>query len=118
MAALDTNYHKRRLDECMQDSEFRREYDVARRQIDQVDAMMRALDHLRIEAGIPKAELARRIGKNPAAVRRLFSAEANPELGTVAAIAAALDAEIRIIPNKPLRETRQHRLPHETAPVS
>ena len=118
MAALDTNYHKRRLAERMQDPEFRREYEAARRQIDQVDAVMRALDHLRIEAGIPKAELARRIGKNPAAVRRLFSAEANPELGTVAAIAAALDAEIRIIPNKPLRETRQQRLPRETAPVS
>jgi ribosome-binding protein aMBF1 (putative translation factor) len=118
MPNLDTSYHKRRLDVRMQDPKFRREYEAARRQIDQVDSVMRALDHLRIEAGIPKAELARRIGKNPAAVRRLFSAEANPELGTVAAIAAALDAEIRIVPNTPMRESRQDWLPRETAPVS
>ena len=39
-----------------------------------------------------KAELAREIGKNPASVRRLYAASANPELRTVVAIADALDA--------------------------
>jgi ribosome-binding protein aMBF1 (putative translation factor) len=118
MSILDTSRHKRRLDERMLDPEFRREYEAARRQIDQIDAVVRALDRLRIEAGMPKAELARRIGKNPSAIRRLFSAETNPELGTVAAIAAALDAEIRIIPNKPSRESRRPRSSREAAPVS
>jgi len=100
MTTLDTSYHKSRLAERMQDPEFRREYEAARKQIDQVDAVVRALDQLRVEAGLPKAELARRIGKNPAAVRRLFSSAANPELETVAALAVALDAEIQIVPNK------------------
>ncbi len=111
MTTLDTRYHKRRLNERMKDAEFRREYEAARKQNDQVDAVVRALDQLRIDAGLPKAELARRIGKNPAAVRRLFSSEANPELQTVAALAVALDAKIKIIPNKPSQKPTQHRSP-------
>jgi ribosome-binding protein aMBF1 (putative translation factor) len=103
MTTLDTSYHQRRLDERLQDPEFRREYEASRRQVDQVDAVVRALDRLRVDTGLSKAELARRIGKNPAAVRRLFSAAANPELATVAAIAAVLDAEIKIVPNEPTR---------------
>lgn len=54
------------------------------------------LDRLRIDAGCSKAELARRIGKNPAVIRRLFTAKVNPELRTVAAI-AALNAELCIV---------------------
>ena len=104
MATLDTGYHQRRLDARMQDPEFRREYEAARGQIDQVDAVVRALDRLRIDTGLSKAELARRIGKNPAAVRRLFSASANPELGTVVAIAAVLDAEIKVVRREPAKE--------------
>jgi Helix-turn-helix len=41
-----------------------------------------------------KAELAREIGKNPASVRRLFTAPANPELRTVVAMADALAADV------------------------
>ena len=100
MTTIDTTYHQRRLHERLQDPEFRREYEAARRQIDQVDAVVRTLDRLRADSGLSKAELARRIGKNPAAVRRLFSRAANPELATVAAIAAALDAEIKIVPRE------------------
>jgi DNA-binding XRE family transcriptional regulator len=98
MTVLDTSYHKRRLAEELKDREFRREYELARAEIAQVDAVMRQLDHLREEAGFSKAELARRIGKDPAALRRLFSSEVNPELRTIAAMAAALGAEIRIVP--------------------
>lgn len=95
---LDTSFHRERLAVEMNDAEFRREYELARSRIAQVDAIVRQLDHLRVESGMSKAELARRIGKNPASVRRLFSAEGNPELKTIAAMATALDAEIKIIP--------------------
>ncbi len=98
MATLDTSYHHRRHEARMQDPEFRREYELARAQIEQVDAVMRQLDELRVEVGLSKAQLARLIGKNPAALRRLFTAEVNPELKTVAALASALDAEVRIVP--------------------
>jgi ribosome-binding protein aMBF1 (putative translation factor) len=100
MTDLDTGYHRRRLAERMENPEFRREYELARAQIAQVDAIMRELDHLREEAGLPKAELARRIGKDPAAVRRLFASEANPELKTIAAMAAALGAEVKVVPRR------------------
>jgi transcriptional regulator with XRE-family HTH domain len=84
----------------MQDEEFRQEYELARAQIEQVDAVMRQLDELRVELGLSKAQLARAIGKNPATLRRLFTAEVNPELKTVAALASALDAEVRIVPRR------------------
>jgi len=109
MAVLDTSYHARYLGESLQDPGFRHEYEAAQKQIAQVDAVVRALDRLRIETGMSKAELARRIGKHPAAIRRLFSAEANPELSTIAALAVALDAEIKIVPNTSSRPAPRRR---------
>ena len=76
--ARDTSFHERYVAEAMRDEEFRREYDAERKKIDQIDTVVRTLDTLRIRAGLSKAELARRIRKNPAVVRRLFSAEVNP----------------------------------------
>ncbi|MDB5059322.1 MAG: hypothetical protein JWO59_2794 [Chloroflexi bacterium] len=43
MEILDTSYHKRRFAARMQDPEFRREYEAARQQIDQVDAAARSM---------------------------------------------------------------------------
>ena len=94
----DTSFHRRRLAERMKDPEFRVEYERARAEIAQIDTIMRTLDHLREEAGFSKADLARRIGKDPASVRRLFTAQVNPELKTIAALARALDAEVQIVP--------------------
>lgn len=97
---IDTSYHKRMLAARMEDPEFRAEYEQARREIDQVDAVIRQLDELREEAGLTKAELARHIGRDPSSIRRLFTAKANPELLLVASIAQDLGAEIRIVPSK------------------
>lgn len=97
---LDTTYHRKRSDERRLDPEFRLEYDRARRELDQINDVMRALDGLRVDAGMSKADLARAIGRHDAAVRRLFTAEVNPELRTVAAMAAALGAEVRIVPRR------------------
>lgn len=95
---VDTSYHKRRLTSRLKDPEFRAEYERARAEIAQIDAIMRSLDDLREEAGFSKAELARQIGKDPASVRRLFTAQVNPELKTIAALAQALGAEVQIVP--------------------
>jgi len=94
---LDTSYHERRRAARLADASFRREYERARIEIQQIDDVMRSLDQLRQEQGSTKADLAREIGKNPASVRRLFTAESNPELRTVAAMAAALGAKIEIV---------------------
>lgn len=95
---LDTSYHKRMIAARMDDPEFRVEYERARREIDQVDSVIRQLDALREAAGLSKAELARHIGRDPSSIRRLFTAESNPELLLVASIAEDLGAEVRVIP--------------------
>ncbi len=97
---LDTGYHERMLAARMEDSEFREEHERARREIDQVDSVIRQLDELREEAGLTKAELARHIGRDPSSIRRLFTAKSNPELLLVASIAEDLGAEIRVVPRK------------------
>jgi ribosome-binding protein aMBF1 (putative translation factor) len=95
---LDTTHHRRRTDERLKEPDFRAEYERTRRELDQVNLVMRTLNDLRIHAGLSKADLARAIGRNDAVVRRLLTAEVNPELRTVVAMAAALGAEVRIVP--------------------
>jgi ribosome-binding protein aMBF1 (putative translation factor) len=110
---LDTTYHKRRTDERLGSPEFRAEYERTRRELEQVNAVMQQLDDLRVGAGLSKADLAREIGRNDAVVRRLFTSQVNPELRTVAALAAALDAEIQIVlrPRSPRRQRARHTEP-------
>lgn len=102
---LDTSYRARRLEQRMNDAEYRAAYEHASREIAQIDAVMRMLDKLRADAGMSKAQLAREIDKNPASVRRLFTSEVNPELKTVVAIADVLGAEI-IVRKRPSRPRR------------
>jgi ribosome-binding protein aMBF1 (putative translation factor) len=115
--ALDTGYHKRRLAQRLEDPTFRAEYERARTEIRQVDEVMRTLDSLRESAGITKAALARKIGKDPASVRRLFSSESNPELKTIVAMAAALNAKIEISVPSGSRKPRRRRAPGEINPM-
>ena len=105
---LDTSHHNKRLGRRLKDPEFRAEYERSLLEIRQIDEVIQTLDILREEAGVSKADLARQIGKHPAAIRRLFTAQANPELRTVAAIATALDAEVRIV-EKPVKGRRAMR---------
>ncbi len=94
---LDTSYYDKRRQGWLADDATRAEYERARREIEQIDTVIRALDELREDAGMSKAELARRVGRNPASIRRLFTAEqARPELPLIVSIANALDASIVI----------------------
>jgi DNA-binding phage protein len=112
----DTSLHDRWLSEQMEDAEFREEYERERREIAVIDAIVNALDHLRAEHGLSKAELAREIGKHPASIRRLLTAPGNPELRTIVAIADVLDAEIRVVPRK--RPSRRRRKTEQTTRVA
>lgn len=101
---LDTGHHDRRLARRLaQDPEFAAEFERQRRAIDTIDAIIRTLDERRVDLGLSKAELARMIDKNPASVRRMLTAAANPELGTVVAMADALDADVVLVPRKKSR---------------
>jgi DNA-binding phage protein len=93
----DTDFHDHFLSEQLSDPEFRAEFERERREIEAVDSIVAALDGLRDERGLSKAELAHQIGKNPASVRRTLTAPGNPELRTIIAMADALDAEIKIV---------------------
>jgi ribosome-binding protein aMBF1 (putative translation factor) len=104
---LDTGHYQRRRTRELQDPAFREAYEQAREEIAQVDAVMRQLDALREASGVSKAELARLIGRNPSTVRRLFTAEVNPELKTVAAIASVLGARLEITPGNNLAPRSQ-----------
>lgn len=98
---LDASLHDRLHAEWMQDPEYRDAYQRAARQTGQIDAVISALDVLRIDLGVSKAELARRVGRNASSVRRLFTASgARPELSLIVALADALDAEVRVVPRK------------------
>jgi DNA-binding XRE family transcriptional regulator len=106
---LDTTYYARRRQDWLADEETRAAYERARREIEQIDAVIRSLDQLRVNAGMSKAELARRVGRNPASIRRLFTAEqARPELPLIVSIANALDASVEITPHTH-RSTRKQR---------
>jgi ribosome-binding protein aMBF1 (putative translation factor) len=95
---LDTSLHGRRRTRRMRDPEYRQAYERAAREIAQTDQVIRELDMLRVDLGISKAELARRIDRNASSIRRLFTAShARPELPLVAAIADALGAEVRVV---------------------
>jgi DNA-binding XRE family transcriptional regulator len=87
---------ERYLARRLEDPEYRRAYREARDRIDQIDSVIRAFDARREELDLTKAELARRAGVKPEAIRRLFSAEKpNPTLSTLVALAGALELEIR-----------------------
>jgi DNA-binding phage protein len=105
---LDTSHHDRRLTRRLEeDPEFRAEYERASHEVAAIDAVVHMLDGLREAQGLSKADLARAIDKNPASIRRLLTSRGNPELRTIVAIAAALDAEVKIVPRRRAKAKRQ-----------
>jgi len=96
----DTGYHDSRLARRLEDPEFRAQFERQQREIATIDAIVHQLDSLREKHRMSKADLARAIDKNPAAIRRLLTASGNPELRTVVAMAEALGAELKIVPKE------------------
>jgi ribosome-binding protein aMBF1 (putative translation factor) len=99
---LDVSMHERRRARRMDDPEYRLAYERAARELAQTDAVIQELDSLRIDLGISKAELARRVNRNASSVRRLFTASrARPEFPLIAALADALGADLRVVRRAP-----------------
>lgn len=87
------------LAEDLKDPEFLRTYVVESIRVATVDRIMNQLDAARESAGLSKAALARAIGSNPDAIRRLLTAgHVNPTLGTLAEIAAVFGMRIALEP--------------------
>jgi DNA-binding phage protein len=98
--ARDTDFSEAYLAERLKDPEFREDYERSRLEIAIVDDLVNNLEALRDDQGMTKAGLARAIGKNPAAIRRLLTASGNPELKTFVALANALDADVVVVPRR------------------
>jgi len=107
--STEASYHDRRLAQRLEDPEFRAEFERQSRAIAAIDTLVNALERLREEHGISKADLARAIEKNPASIRRLLTSPGNPELRTIVAVADALDADVVIVPRKKARRRRRSR---------
>lgn len=92
----------------LQDPEFLRKYVAESVRIATIDRIVNGLDAARKVAGLSKAELARAINSEPAAVRRLFSAgHVNPTLGTLAEVAASLGMRVVL---EPLEDSERHEI--------
>lgn len=96
----------RYFDKRMKDRSFAAAYTKARAGIDSVDAFMQAVEAARADAGLTKAELARRTQTRPEAMRRLLTTDnPNPTLATVLSIVRSLGYSLALVPagGKPSR---------------
>lgn len=104
---MATTSFDRRFDRWMQDPEFAESYRQHRARIDAIDTLMQALDEERERQKLSKADLARRIEAEPAAVRRLFTeSRPNPQIGRLVDIAHELGMEITLTKRRRTRARR------------
>lgn len=89
-------------DALLQDPEARAEYARAYRDTLFLRRLLQQVEAARLAAGLSKAALARRVGVNPSALRRLLTAEAsNPTLKTMLGLVDALGLEVTLQPSRP-----------------
>jgi ribosome-binding protein aMBF1 (putative translation factor) len=101
MARREETAFERDLRENLQDPEFREVFVREARRISVVDRIINQIDEQRDRIGMSKAELARAIGRNPAVVRRLLTAdEVNPRFDMIAAMADAVGLEVGLVPRQ------------------
>jgi ribosome-binding protein aMBF1 (putative translation factor) len=75
----------------LQDPVYAEAHQRATATVSAIDDLVRALDSAREEQHLSKAELARRVGVDPAAIRRFFSTDApNPTAQWLVQVALAL----------------------------
>lgn len=76
-------------------------YERTRRTVAAIRQTLMRVDQERTQAGLTKAELARRVGANPATMRRLLSSgQQNPTLKTVLEICDVLGMEVTVAPKR------------------
>ncbi len=77
------------------DAEYERSYQDAAATVRAIDELVRSVDAQREALGLSKAELARRAGLPPEAVRRLFTMRSpNPTATTLVALTSALELDL------------------------
>ncbi|HUW87406.1 MAG TPA: helix-turn-helix transcriptional regulator [Candidatus Paceibacterota bacterium] len=86
----------------LEDPEYLRTFLLESLRISTVDALINQLDEARLEKGITKAEIARKLGSEASNVRRFFAkGPINPTLSTLTEVAAALGMRVTLEPLSP-----------------
>jgi DNA-binding phage protein len=89
----------RYVDEQKKSPSFAAEYERVGAEILAVDDLIRLIDAERVDLGMSKADLARKVSTTPAAMRRLLtSGEANPTITTVLDVLAAVGLRLTLLP--------------------
>ncbi|MGH2903616.1 MAG: helix-turn-helix domain-containing protein [Solirubrobacteraceae bacterium] len=93
------------LDEQLRDPRFKAGFERKLAKVKSIAEVMQVIEAVREQAGLPKAELARRMDRKPSAVSRLLGGDAaNPTLDTLVDLADALGLELDIrIKRQPAR---------------
>src|SRR5262245_39466442 len=87
------------LAENLKDPEFLRSYITESVRVSTIDQLVHDLDEARNGLGLSKADLARAISADPAAIRRLLTlGQRNPTIGTVAEVAAVVGLKVALVP--------------------
>jgi len=85
--------------EIQDDPEYARAHLLEWVRITTVDKIVNQLEDQRENLGLSKADLARMIHRDPAAIRRLLSdATGNPTIETVSSVAAAVGFRLELVP--------------------
>ena len=84
--------------ELMKDSEFQKEYEALKPEMD----ITRAILNARIQAGLTQEELSRKSGISQADISRLENGTRNPSLALLKRLAEAMNSTLRIefVPRK------------------
>lgn len=118
-----TQYRPGRFDEIrerlLQDPQLRERSERSRRSFARVQALVELMDQRRQMLGLSKAELARRAGMNPAALRRLLTSGAgNPTLKTLFDLLDVLGIEVRLHEGMGFQPGELSSSPRPAEPVS
>lgn len=96
----------RDLAQQLKNPEFAGEYYSAKQELAESAALVRQLDDARARLRMSKAVLARRAAISPETVRKLFTAGGNPEIRTVARLAAPLGLRL-LLAKRPVQVVRR-----------
>jgi DNA-binding phage protein len=81
---------------------FAAEFERVGIEIRAVDDLIKAVDAARLDLGMSKAELARKVSTTPEAMRRLLTADdVNPTFNTILSVLEAVGLRFGIVPDKP-----------------
>ncbi len=97
--ANDVGEWEKFQEQLLSDPEVREEYERTFHATVAFRKILQMIEAEREKAGLSKAELAQRIGVNPASLRRLLTAEgSNPTLKTMLGVFEALELELTLKP--------------------